>query len=166
MKQSKVTTAQPSLDANGQPKSWQHQEYGLFYVHFIQMENGDKGEYNSKEAQQNKFVVGQEVSYEYIPNKDPQYLGKIKHVQKDFKDNDKFDPRSVSASYSKDIVCEYIRRGDNVTKEWLTDWFNHILGLIENKSAEQPRTNQPDPTKTIANQDNPVPENVENDPPF
>jgi len=36
-----------------------------FYKHDIEMENGDIGEYSSVAPEQEKFVVGQEVEYEY-----------------------------------------------------------------------------------------------------
>tara|TARA_R100000655_G_scaffold36432_2_gene70720 strand:+ start:949 stop:1419 length:471 start_codon:yes stop_codon:yes gene_type:complete len=36
-----------------------------FYKHEIEMENGDVGEYSSIAPEQEKFIVGQEVEYEY-----------------------------------------------------------------------------------------------------
>ena len=41
------------------------------YKHEIAFENGDSGEYSSKSADQNKFVVGQETEYEFIDGKFP-----------------------------------------------------------------------------------------------
>ena len=63
IKTSKVTSAQ----ANG---TWEG-KYGIMYKHEIAFENGDSGEYSSKSADQNKFVVGQETEYEFIDGKFP-----------------------------------------------------------------------------------------------
>lgn len=38
---------------------------GIFYQHNIEMQNGDKGQYLSKEKVQKKFVEGQEAEYTY-----------------------------------------------------------------------------------------------------
>lgn len=63
IKTSKVISAQ----ANG---TWEG-KYGVMYKHEIAFENGDAGEYSSKSADQNKFVVGQETEYEFIDGKFP-----------------------------------------------------------------------------------------------
>ena len=63
VKTSKVTSAQ----ANG---TWEG-KYGIMYKHEIAFDNGDAGEYSSKSADQNKFVVGQETEYEYTEGKFP-----------------------------------------------------------------------------------------------
>ena len=63
VKTSKVTSAQ----ANG---TWEG-KYGIMYKHEIAFDNGDAGEYSSKSADQNKFVVGQETEYEFIDGKFP-----------------------------------------------------------------------------------------------
>tara|TARA_Y100001973_G_C5204906_1_gene340743 strand:+ start:1957 stop:2376 length:420 start_codon:yes stop_codon:yes gene_type:complete len=63
IKTSKVTSAQ----ANG---TWEG-KYGIMYKHEIAFENGDSGEYSSKSAEQNKFVVGQVTEYEFIEGKFP-----------------------------------------------------------------------------------------------
>lgn len=39
-------------------------KYGTSYVFYIEMQNGDKGEYTSKSRDQKKFIVGQEAKYE------------------------------------------------------------------------------------------------------
>lgn len=43
--------------------SWNSEKYGTFYKFIIGFENGDEAEYSSKTAEQNKFIVGQEVDY-------------------------------------------------------------------------------------------------------
>jgi len=57
MKTSKVSM----ITANG---TWESQ-YGLMYKFQVVMQNGDTGEYLSKSQDQNKFILGQEASYEY-----------------------------------------------------------------------------------------------------
>lgn len=57
-KKSKVTNVQ----SNG---TWEG-KFGLMFKFEIEMENGDIGEYSSKSKDQDKFVVGQEVEYEFI----------------------------------------------------------------------------------------------------
>lgn len=86
MKRSKVTNVQP----NG---TWEGQ-YGLMYKFEVTMENGDVGGYMSKSQDQTKFVVGQEVDYNYTggqypkikpasnfdQNKTPQKDGKVQEL--------------------------------------------------------------------------------------
>lgn len=40
--------------------------FGVMYSFNIEMENGDKGQYNSKTNPQTKFKVGEETAYDYI----------------------------------------------------------------------------------------------------
>tara|TARA_R100000329_G_scaffold64887_1_gene57545 strand:+ start:239 stop:697 length:459 start_codon:yes stop_codon:yes gene_type:complete len=40
-------------------------KYGLMYKYEVAFENGDTGEYSSKSADQNKFVIGKETEYEW-----------------------------------------------------------------------------------------------------
>lgn len=47
------------------------------YKFFVSMDNGDSGEYSSVKADQDKFIVGQEVEYELT---NTQYGNKIKPV--------------------------------------------------------------------------------------
>jgi hypothetical protein len=56
-------------------------EHGKFYSHIVEMENGDKGSYLSKNKDQKKFVEGQEVEYTFEDKGDPKY-NKIKPVPK------------------------------------------------------------------------------------
>lgn len=76
IKSAKVTQA----TANG---TWES-KYGLMYRHEISFDNGDIGEYSSKSANQDKFLVGQETSYEAHTR---EYNGKhyltVKPVQQD-----------------------------------------------------------------------------------
>lgn len=63
MKKAIVTSVQP----NG---TWEGQ-YGLMYKFEVKMENGDVGEYLSKYKEQAKFIVGQEVEYNYTSGNYP-----------------------------------------------------------------------------------------------
>ena len=63
MKNSKVT----SVQSNG---SWEG-KYGVMYKFEIGFENGDVGEYSSKNQEQNKFVIGTNAEYEYTDGKFP-----------------------------------------------------------------------------------------------
>ena len=89
IKKSVVKQAQ----ANG---TWEG-KYGVMYKHEIAFENGDSGEYSSKEQNQTKFVVGQETEYEYIDGKYP----KVKPVNT-------FQQGNFSATPKSDKVQEYI----------------------------------------------------------
>ena len=63
MKNSKVTSVQP----NG---TWEG-KFGLNYKFEISFENGDVGEYSSKNKDQDKFNIGSKTDYEYIDGKFP-----------------------------------------------------------------------------------------------
>lgn len=92
IKKSVVKQAQ----ANG---TWEG-KFGLMYKHEITFDNGDAGEYSSKEQNQTKFVVGQETEYEFTDGKYP----KVKPVNN-------WQPNAQATStpkQSKDNVQEYI----------------------------------------------------------
>ena len=63
MKNSIVKSIQP----NG---TWEG-KYGLMYKFEIGFENGDVGEYSSKNKEQDKFNIGSKTDYEYIDGKFP-----------------------------------------------------------------------------------------------
>ena len=67
-------------------------KFGLMYKYEVEMENGDMGEYSSKSENQNKFIVGQQVDYEYIEGKYP----KIKPVNN-------FQPRANYSNSNSDV---------------------------------------------------------------
>jgi len=73
-------------------KEWEN-EYGKFYSFGIRMENNDAGYYNSKSKDQDKFVEGQEVEYEYEPPKEGKTYGKIKPVSKPKSSGRGFSPQ-------------------------------------------------------------------------
>ena len=92
VKRSVVKQAQ----ANG---TWEG-KFGLMYKHEITFDNGDSGEYSSKEQNQTKFVVGKETEYEFTDGKYP----KVKPVNN-------WQPNTQATSTPKptnDKVQEYI----------------------------------------------------------
>tara|TARA_R100000329_G_C7595241_1_gene211070 strand:+ start:471 stop:896 length:426 start_codon:yes stop_codon:yes gene_type:complete len=91
IKKSVVKQAQ----ANG---TWQG-KFGTMYKHEIAFENGDSGEYSSKDQYQTKFVVGQETEYEFIDGKYP----KVKPIN-----NWQPNAQASTPKQSKDDVQEYI----------------------------------------------------------
>ena len=91
IKKSVVKQAQ----ANG---TWQG-KFGTMYKHEIAFENGDSGEYSSKDQNQTKFVVGQETEYEFIDGKYP----KVKPIN-----NWQPNAQASTPKQSKDDVQEYI----------------------------------------------------------
>ncbi len=82
IKKSKVTNVQ----ANG---TWEG-KFGLMYKFEVEMENGDTGEYSSKSKDQDKFVTGQEVDYEFIGGNFP----KVKPVYQ--------QPKSFGGGFKED----------------------------------------------------------------
>ena len=69
-------------------------KFGMMYKFEVEFENEDSGEYSSKTQDQTKFVIGQEMEYEYIDGHFP----KVKPVYQkpDFASN------GFSGGYKKD----------------------------------------------------------------
>ena len=86
IKKSKVK----SVQANG---TWEG-KFGMMYKFEVAFDNGDVGEYSSKSKEQTKFVIDQEMEYEFIDGHFP----KVKPVYQkpDFASN------GVSGGYKKD----------------------------------------------------------------
>lgn len=91
-------------------KSWEN-KYGRMYDHAIEI-GEDRGIYSSKSPDQKKFVVGETVAYEVIPNGD--FPPKIKPVQAQENNNSggggKYQGKnghgnvaSFALSYAKDV---------------------------------------------------------------
>lgn len=70
------TSIVKDIKSAGEPYNGQ---YGTLYGFYVTFENGDNGKYNSKSADQNKFVIGQEATYDYIPR---EYNGKTYYTVK------------------------------------------------------------------------------------
>ena len=87
-----------SVQSNG---NWEGR-YGVMFKHEITFDNGDCGEYSSKSENQNKFIVGQETSYEFIDGKFP----KVKPHNPDFANNQFSNLNSPQRGTSKDeLIC-------------------------------------------------------------
>ena len=88
------TSTVKSVQANG---TWEG-KFGMMYKFEVEFENEDFGEYSSKTQDQNKFVTGQEMEYEFIDGHFP----KVKPVYQkpDFVSN------GVSGSYKKDDTVQ------------------------------------------------------------
>ena len=61
------TSKVKSVQANG---TWEG-NFGLMYKFEVEMENGNAGEYSCKTKDQEKFVVGEEVQYEFEDGRFP-----------------------------------------------------------------------------------------------
>jgi hypothetical protein len=70
------TSIVKDIKSAGEPYNGQ---YGTLYGFYVTFENGDNGKYNSKSADQTKFVIGQEATYDYIPR---EYNGKTYYTVK------------------------------------------------------------------------------------
>ena len=84
------TSTVKNVQANG---TWEG-KFGVMYKFEVEFENEDFGEYSSKTQDQNKFVIGQEMEYEFIDGHFP----KVKPVYQkpDFASN------GFSGGYKKD----------------------------------------------------------------
>ena len=125
IKKSVVKQAQANGGWNG--------KYGYMYKYEIAFENGDSGEYSSKSAEQNKFVVGQETEYTLEAG---QYGNKIKpinnwqpnaQVSTPKQSNDKVQEYIIKQSSLKCAVDYVIANGGNEGKvievaEMFTNW--------------------------------------------
>lgn len=86
------TSIVKDIKSAGEPYTGQ---YGTLYGFYVTFENGDNGKYNSKSADQNKFVLGQEATYDYIPR---EYNGKTYYTVKPV--NPQYAPQSGSNATS------------------------------------------------------------------
>jgi len=83
-----------SVQANG---TWES-KYGVMYKYEVSFDNGDSGEYSSKNENQIYFKEGDEVSYEFIGGKYP----KIKPHREGFNNSQK----PLYSNNSKDeLIC-------------------------------------------------------------
>lgn len=119
--------------------TWESPQYGMFYKHEVAFENGDVGEYSSKDQHQSKFVVGQEAEYtltsaEY--NGNTYYRVKPAQPQGGYSGGGKFggggkaDPerelrivRQTCMKAGVDLICH-----DKVSP---SEFWNTIQGLVD-----------------------------------
>lgn len=135
IKKSKVTNVQN----NG---TWEG-KFGLMYKFEVEFENDDCGEYSSKSKDQNKFVIGEEVEYEFIDGKFP----KVKPVYQkpDFASN------GFSGGYKKDdnvqkmivkqsslkAAVDYCSGGNCSTSDVLKVAQEFVDWVMENKKPDE-----------------------------
>ena len=121
------------------------------YFHWIELQNGDQGEYMSKSQSQDKFKLDEEAKYEIIPNANPQFAARIKPVNEAFNKPKGADPKTMIASYAKDIVIAYINNGHKVEKSWFTDWADYIEAWTKGENVKPPQVqnNQTEPTDDL-----------------
>ena len=138
-KTGKVTAVQ----ANG---SWDG-AYGTMYKFEVTFDNGDTGEYNSKSKEQEKFVIGKEVTYTFSGGKFP----KIKPVYAPQAPTGGFTPRAEDPKRQELIIKQSCLKAavdtvksDDYTAvlEVATIYVNWVMGVKEQKyySAKKENT--------------------------
>ena len=130
IKKSKVTNVQN----NG---TWEG-KFGLMYKFEIDFQNDDCGEYSSKSKDQNKFVIGEEVEYEFIDGKFPK-IKPISTFQPNFRKDDHVQKYIIKQSSLKCAVeiciAEGIYSTDDVIAraEVFVDWvFEKEENIVNN----------------------------------
>ena len=135
IKKSKVTNVQN----NG---TWEG-KFGLMYKFEVEFENDDCGEYSSKSKDQNKFVIGEEVEYEFIGGKFP----KVKPVYQKpdfasngfsggYKKDDNVQKMIVKQSSLKSAV-DYCSGGNCSTSDVLKVAQEFVDWVMENKKPDE-----------------------------
>jgi len=132
-------------------------KYGTMHVHSVSFDNGDTGEYSSKSATQDKFVVGQQADYEFTPSNGT-YPAKIKPVQQqNFKGGGKkytdeeAKLASMSFSYAKDLaVAGKIQISE--MPQYAQSFAKGIQELTERIKGNKPQQ-QPAPQQAQASDD-------------
>ena len=76
MGRSRIKTVQAEM-RNGVQNSYDGQ-HGTMYTFSMELEDGTRGQVSSKSPAPYRLPVGEEVEYTLTPNKNPQYLGKLK----------------------------------------------------------------------------------------
>ena len=133
LKTSKVKNVQ----ANG---TWEG-KFGLMYKFEVEMEDGNIGEYSSKSKDQDKFVVGKEMDYEYDGGKFP----KIKpHYNKGnftggFKSNDDRQESIIRQSSLKASI-EYLK-GAEASLEEVFEAAEKMIAWVNKTPSQTPSNN-------------------------
>lgn len=131
----KVTKVTKSVNSDGSAKK---DNYGN-YSFIVELDNGDRGYYNSKSEDQTKFVVGKEAEYliEEKEGRTGNKYFKITVPQADGAKNfgsgrPQIDPKtqmiSFAMSYTKDLIV-----GGKVQLSDLDKEFNRIYNLMIGK---------------------------------
>ena len=128
-----------SVQANG---TWEG-KFGMMYKFEVEFENEDTGEYSSKTQDQNKFVEGQEMEYEFIdghfPKVKPVYQKPdfvSKGVSGGYKKDDNVQKMIVKQSSLKSAV-DYCSGGNCSTSDVLRVAQEFVDWVMENKKPDE-----------------------------
>jgi len=132
-----------NLQANG---TWEG-KFGVMYKNAVEMENGDCGEYSSKSKDQTKFVIGQEVEYEYhahdsFPKIKPHSTfvpggngrGVPPQMSGDIQDK---IVKQTSMKCASEIAGAYISRGQDVTIDDIKEMATKLADWVNSKKEEE-----------------------------
>ncbi len=132
-------------------KEWSN-DYGTFHVHGIVFENGDFGEYSSKDKEQTKFIAGQSSTYEMTGSPGRQKIKPVAPDQQSFVSGGPSIPkqtkddknRAFALSYAKDIACANLPgwKLDEMELLQLAETFNAFLN---GEKKQEPIESQPIP---------------------
>jgi len=114
-------------------KAWTNAQGKVFHIFGIRFDNGDYGEAFCNANPQTDWVIGQDTEYEITPSNNPQYAAKIKKAGGGSGfggGRAKTDPKTMFASYSKDLVVACINAGK--TKQELNEWQDIMFKLASN----------------------------------
>lgn len=111
------------------------------FVHYIEFDNGDSGEYHSKKDTCDKFVAGIETPYTREERINGNYTNIfIKPVQEE-KQSEAFPKKqsgsleSFALSYAKDLACANIASGKAVTATNTIAVAEEFYNWLKSKSA-------------------------------
>jgi len=128
-----------SVQANG---TWEG-KFGMMYKFEVEFEDGNAGEYSSKTQDQTKFVIGQEMEYEFIDGKFP----KVKPVYQKpdfvsgssngvYKKDDTVQKMIVKQSSLKSAV-DYCSKGNCSPSDVIKVAQEFVDWVMENKKPDE-----------------------------
>ncbi len=140
-----------SAQANG---TWEG-KFGTMYKFEIVFDNGDVGEYSSKNQEQNKFVVGQNADYEYTGGQYPKVKpvwnqgGGFSGGGKSFGGNDDARQRMIVKQSSLKVAVEF-QVAKNPTSFQLSDVFSTADKIVAWVMNEEQKKAEPVKSKSVA----------------
>lgn len=96
------TSKVKSVQANG---TWEG-TYGIMYKFEISFENGDVGEYSSKNQDQNKFIQGQEIEYIYTGGNYPKIKPVYTQPAPSFSNKSEETSLKIARQSSLKVACD------------------------------------------------------------
>lgn len=134
MEQKKSTVATATYKRSYQSK------FGEMFVHEITFENGDKGDYNAKGKDQDKFVPGKEVEYTIETKINGNFTNVIIKPVSDkpavgggFKAGTRSGNESFALSYAKDLGVAQIAAGKLVKSTEVIEVAEVFFNWLESK---------------------------------